>query len=135
MPQSVRRQDQDHPLFSSSPPPQIISRRFHVGRRPRPAAAAQATKNGSGTSSGTARLTAQIGIVARSQMERRARTITAPVIARVATAVTPRTNAFNCGFFAHHLYEGASSTTTDARAKIFRVLPPSLPQHLRRDSR
>src|SRR5437899_8308271 len=33
-------------------------------------------------------------------------------IAPAAATVTPRTNAFNCGFVAHFLYDGASATTT-----------------------
>src|SRR6059036_2364383 len=51
----------------------------------------------------TARLTSAISAVGRSYTERRASTMTAPAIAPVAAAVTPRTNAFSCGFLAHRL--------------------------------
>src|ERR1700758_2445202 len=78
-----------------------------------PATAEDPIRIGSGIfhRNSTTRVTRQIRAVYMSKTERFASTTTAPAIAPVAAAVTPRTKALICGFLAQRLYDGASTTT------------------------
>src|SRR5438128_2890623 len=96
--------------------PLVLSRRLSAphrrapGKAKKPMIAATATNAGSGSfftfqSSPTA--TSAISAVIQSLIDRSARTITAPVIAPIAAAVTPSTNATSAGRLPYFLNYGA----------------------------
>ena len=57
----------------------------------------------------TARLASAIAAVGTSVIARAPKTMTAPVIAPVAAAVAPSTNALNCGLLRWRLNQGAGT--------------------------